>query len=187
MSCIQVLYDEHEHIRRLLKVIEAMLEGLLRGSAADQEDFAKVIFFIRQFADRLHHGKEEDFLFKIMLEEMPSLAGPLIQNGMLVEHNLARSHTFDLETAVAAYAVEPSVSNRLNVVVAAGSYRVLLDRHMNKEDTAVFTFAEKNLSASARQKLVGALSAFEANPEHQVLKATCLNDLNRLEQRYLKQ
>src|SRR5665811_2168449 len=51
------LEKEHENIRRMLEVVREMIRRLEAG------DLQAAIDFIREYADRSHHAKEEDLLF----------------------------------------------------------------------------------------------------------------------------
>ena len=54
------LKEEHEVIERILKILNVASDRLERGEDVSPEIFKKAIDFIRTFADRCHHGKEED-------------------------------------------------------------------------------------------------------------------------------
>ena len=66
MECIQLMIDEHKNIKRMLAVIRKLCYKVLEQEKVDYEDFFKVIDFVRNYADRHHHGKEETLLFKRM-------------------------------------------------------------------------------------------------------------------------
>ena len=85
---IVLMVEEHENIRRMLKVVRSMCRGLLRGEEVNQADFDSAIDFIRNYADHHHHKKEEDYLFKAMVENMGRNAENLVSHGMLVENEL---------------------------------------------------------------------------------------------------
>jgi hypothetical protein len=59
---VQVLVEEHRFIKRWLALIPALAEKLDLGRAADRQIAEGGIDLIRCYADRLHHGKEEDIL-----------------------------------------------------------------------------------------------------------------------------
>ena len=66
MSAIQILVTEHDRILTMIKVAK----HLLKEENADNlpiEDLRRVIDFIRNFADKYHHMKEEDVLFLEMV------------------------------------------------------------------------------------------------------------------------
>ena len=57
------LRAEHEGILRMLAVLEAMAGKLGGPEAPPPAQWEAVLEFLRVFADKCHHGKEEDVLF----------------------------------------------------------------------------------------------------------------------------
>ena len=97
MKAIEYLVKEHDQITKFLDRLEEECLSILKDKTIDEEFFRASISFIREFADGIHHNKEEDILFKYMLEELGVLGEKVIKNGMLVEHQLARSYVFKIE------------------------------------------------------------------------------------------
>ena len=74
----QVLKDEHALILEALDAIERKVAALEAGAAPDRAYFEKAVQFLRTFADQCHHGKEENLLFKTMVDRgFPRQAGPI--------------------------------------------------------------------------------------------------------------
>ncbi len=68
----------------------------------------------------------------------------LVQHGMLVEHDLARLLVKDLEKTLKEYEQNSSVRSLLNVIANGVGYCNLLERHIEKENTVVYPYAEKH-------------------------------------------
>jgi hemerythrin-like domain-containing protein len=64
MNSIALMMDEHKYIKRGLVVIRKMCIAILKGDEVAFEDFNKIIEFVRNYADKHHHNKEEEILFK---------------------------------------------------------------------------------------------------------------------------
>jgi hemerythrin-like domain-containing protein len=62
MAAIKQLRDEHEGILTMLEIIDRMVEQ----PQLAVERFEQALEFLKVFADRCHHGKEEDLLHRIM-------------------------------------------------------------------------------------------------------------------------
>jgi hemerythrin-like domain-containing protein len=58
------LVAEHRLIIRMLAVIDKAAALSESGKAVEPQIFLKAVDFIRNFADRFHHAKEEDIFFK---------------------------------------------------------------------------------------------------------------------------
>lgn len=161
MKSIDLMKEEHQNILTLLDCMRNACYGILDGQAVNESDFRDMIQIARGYADKQHHGKEEQFLFHAMLEEMGTLAVNLIQHGMLVEHDLARLHISELESALDAYGEDPSTKNKLAILAEAAGYANLLQRHIDKEETAVYVFAERSLPKNVLEEVDQLVEAFE--------------------------
>lgn len=144
MNCIELMVEEHKNIKRMLAVIRKYCYRILKGEKVQYEDFFKIIDFVRNYADKHHHGKEETMLFNRMMEELGPTAEKLVRQGMFVEHDLGRLHMQELEEAVKKV-IEGDDEAKLDVIANAISYTHLLHRHIDKEDQVVFKYAERNL------------------------------------------
>lgn len=145
MKSIEVLVKEHEEISKLLDRLEDECIKILEGSSIDYVFFETAIEFIRDFADKVHHKKEEDILFKYMVEELGKAAQKLIQHGMLVEHQLGRHYITELEKHLNEYRNRGDIHDRLQIIAYTMAYVNLLRMHIEKENSVVYPFGEKNL------------------------------------------
>lgn len=185
MRSIETLVSEHDNILRLIKVIREAQLKIMRGEEPSPADFRKFIAFIRLYADQTHHGKEEQFLFKEMTDELGAMGDNLVRHGMLVEHDLARLYVRSLEQAVDEYEAEKSLDKKLDLLIYSGAYADLLSRHISKENAVVFTFGERQLSPEAKARVEAATEAFETDEENRKVRETQLSILDELEKAYL--
>ena len=58
------LMIEHRLIERMLVVIRNVVSEIISKKKVDPVFVDKIVDFIRVYADRTHHGKEEDILFR---------------------------------------------------------------------------------------------------------------------------
>jgi hemerythrin-like domain-containing protein len=104
------------------------------------------IGFLKEFADKCHHGKEEGLLFPALIGAgVPDLGGPI--GAMLADHDQGRKLIRDMEESIS-----PNV-DRMKLAQAAGEYSHLLRNHIQKENMALFPMAEKVLSGTQLEKL----------------------------------
>jgi hemerythrin-like domain-containing protein len=134
----QILEDEHQTI---LKVIDAVLEEcreIENGKALKVEFFEKTVDFIKNFADKFHHAKEEEILFKTMLESIEQLhCNPIPV--MLNEHDEGREYVKGMEEGISEGNTEKLIDN-------ARGYCILLRNHIYKEDNVLYPMAEGALT-----------------------------------------
>jgi hemerythrin-like domain-containing protein len=102
---------------------------------------------------------------------------------MLVEHDSGRLFIQELNEALNRVKDGDEMS-KLDVIANAVSYTHLLKRHIEKEDSVVYTFAERQLSTDVIDKLNHKTSEFEAAAVKQGTQDHYLNILKTLETKY---
>lgn len=187
MYSVELMITEHENILRLLSVIQKACCGILEGQNVNLGDFRNMIAFARNYADKHHHGKEEQILFQEMTNCLGDIGKNLVQHGMLVEHDLGRLHISELEKALGQYEENPQTAFKLNILTEAMGYANLLHRHIDKENQVVYTYAEKNLSPDMLKSIDLRVKAFEDRAERDKMQNTYLNLLASLEEKYQRQ
>ena len=75
---IEVLEAEHRVIQRVVAGMVVLVERLDGGQDLDVPLLENIVEFLRTFADRCHHGKEEAFLFPALIHRgVPSHGCPI--------------------------------------------------------------------------------------------------------------
>ncbi len=185
MYNIEIMTEEHDNILRMLKVVREACCRILQGEKPEDEDFRSMIDFVRAYADRHHHGKEEQILFQDMLDHLGAMGQKLITHGMLVEHDMGRLYMSELEEALNRYKKGQRVSDLLDILSAANEYTHLLERHIEKENQVVYPFAERSLSAEIMEEADKRVREFEEKAGEQGVQTRYLALLSRLEEKYL--
>lgn len=151
MDAIDILMSEHVYIKKVISAIKNDCIKLVDGGEVDIEFYRKTIDFVRNFADKYHHQKEEDRLFNIISDKNPILKnGPIM--GMLLEHDIGRSYIRNLEEALNKYE-EGDRTQKAYIVANALSYGTLLENHIEKEDTAIYMMARNQLDTEILKTL----------------------------------
>ena len=185
MDSIKILVNEHDNILRMLDVVHHALLKILNDSYIDTNDFKNIVNFIRIYADKIHHGKEEDYIFKAMVDNLGQIGENLVNHGMMVEHNIARLYVADIETAINAYEDTPNDEAKLALIIATGSYEQLLRRHIQKENEVVFPFCERSLSPESISWVEDEVANFENNETNTIERSHQLAILDQLEKKYI--
>jgi hemerythrin-like domain-containing protein len=182
MDAIELMKEEHSNIKRGLLVIRKMSISVLETGEVDYEDFKKIIDFIRNYADKHHHGKEEAVLFKKMEDYIGAMVkAPL--SGMLVEHDLGRLFTSNLETALQRVKAGDKDS-RVDVIANAIGYTDLLSRHIEKENNAIYNFAKRSLSEEQLQDIQDTCVELEKNAKENGIQEDYIKLLDELEKKW---
>ncbi|HEY3354551.1 MAG TPA: hemerythrin domain-containing protein [Polyangia bacterium] len=147
MDPIETLTTEHRHIERVLAALEVYASFLRGGGETGRVDLARFVGFLREYADSLHHGKEEDLLFAAMVEAgFDRHHGPI--GMMLLEHGHGRQ-LIGLMNQAANAAGAWTADERQHVADAATGYASLLRAHIAKEDRILYPMAEQHLGPEA--------------------------------------
>lgn len=183
MNAITLMVDEHKVIKRMLSVIRKACYGVMKGEEIDYSDFEEMIDFVRSYADKHHHGKEEKILFNRMVDEIGGAAEKLIKHGMLVEHDLGRLFIKELEEALLKVKSGEEEA-KLDVIANAISYTHLLHRHIDKEDAVVYTFAQRNLKSETLNRVDVECQVFEEEMQAEDVQNKYLRLVERMEKKY---
>ncbi|WP_099469432.1 hemerythrin domain-containing protein [Konateibacter massiliensis] len=185
MYSVELMVMEHDNILRLIDVVRAACCQVIEGRDVNDEDFRKMIEFARNYADKHHHGKEEQILFLEMTNHLGTVGANLIQHGMLVEHDLGRRYMMDLEAALNQYKEEPKTEYKLEILANAAGYANLLTRHIGKENEVVYTYAEKSLAEDILKSVDERVKVFEDEATENKIQEKYLSILKELEEKYL--
>ena len=184
MTSIEIMVEEHKNIVRMLKVVRAASYEILQGKEINYEDFDKMIDFIKNYADVHHHGKEEKFLFKEMVDNLGKIGENLIKSGMLVEHDWGRLFISELISALEKVK-NGNEESKIDVIANAVGYANHLSRHIKKEDELVYTFAEKKLEPGILGHVNAQTDEFEKEAEEKGIQKHYIGLLEELEAKYI--
>jgi len=155
----QVLRKEHDAILRMLDATEHVAESLASGVSVPAHILSNTIEFFRLFADRCHHGKEEELLFPALEKKgMPRSGGPI--GVMLMEHDSGRTLIAEMAEAAKAYESGDQEAGR-KWAKAAMNYSRLLRDHIAKENNVLFVMAERLLTPAEQEQLASAFDEIE--------------------------
>jgi hemerythrin-like domain-containing protein len=128
---------EHRLIERMIGVISRKKDAMASDRKVDTVFIDTAVDFIRTYADRTHHGKEEDILFRDLVRKKMSVDHARIMQELLDEHVFARKMTGELVAAKERW-----------IAGDAGSIDTIIDRittlvnfypkHIRKEDKEFF-------------------------------------------------
>ncbi|MFH1483037.1 MAG: hemerythrin domain-containing protein [Chloroflexota bacterium] len=153
------LMEEHRLIERLLRVLESAAGKLERSEEVSPALFARALDFIRNFADRCHHGKEEDCLFHALeAHGLPRHAGPVAV--MLSEHEQGREYVRRMTKALDAWGKGDWVAAG-ELAKNARGYAALLASHIPKEDNILYPMGENILPEGVKKGLLEAYEGVE--------------------------
>lgn len=159
MRATEALSTEHRAIERILRILTTAAAGLDRGQDIPPATFERLLDFLRNFADRCHHGKEETLLFPALVRKGISKEGGPV-GVMLEDHEAGRRYIRGLSEAVEAYKRnEPGARDA--IARNARGYADVLTRHIFKEDHVLFRMADQVLTPAEQEELVSGFERIE--------------------------
>src|ERR1035437_4192043 len=158
-TAVEMLEAEHRVIQKMVAGMSVLADQLEGGEPVDVSLLESIVAFLRRFADRLHHGKEESFLFPALIRRgVPSHGCPI--GGLTMEHQKGRVMVGELADAVRGYAAgEPPV--RENLVRSLRALVAFYPNHIWKEDYLLFPLAGKVLTPEDQQELMDQFDTVE--------------------------
>ena len=177
------LVQEHEGILFGLKILEKMASMIeshnaTRDSSPPREDLAGMVDFLKLFADKCHHGKEEGLLFPALeAAGVRRDGGPIGQ--MLAEHVEGRRLIAAMADALDAGPDLPAFA------AAARRYIDLLRAHIGKENGVLFPLADRALPAAIQSELLEKFEKHELVAMGPGTHERLHGELGRFERKYL--
>lgn len=132
---IKRLVDEHVLIKRLIAAIPGIIKNIDLKSEQDRQVVLDSVDFIRSYADKYHHAKEEEILFKYFDPDLD------IIKTMLTDHDTGRNHVKAIVDGV-------QKQNKDAVIEHLNGCKELLTEHIKKEDEILYPWMDRNLTTN---------------------------------------
>lgn len=160
MKSIDIIHAEHRALGAVLQALRFVLDGIRDGRLqADFALLAAMIEYITEVPDKLHHPKEDDYLFVVVRERIP--AAHALLDRLEAEHAEGARRTAMLRDALARYQ-EQGGAGFAAFEQAARTYVDASWTHVGTEERELLPLAREFLSA---EDWAGIDTAFEANKD----------------------
>jgi hemerythrin-like domain-containing protein len=169
MLPIAPLMIEHRLIERMLAVIQKEIGRGEKQNKINPEFIDLAVDFIRIYADRCHHGKEEDILFRDLKQKPLSVEEKQIMDELIEEHQQGRKTVADLVKAKKQYLEGDQEALGLML----DRLKFLIDfypRHIEKEDQRFFMPIMKYFSQEEKEVMLREEWEFDRNLIHLLYK-----------------
>ena len=164
------LMIEHRLIERMLAVVQDTLTQIEKTRKIDPFFVDTAVDFIRTYADRTHHGKEEEIFFRDLNSKDLSDVDRRVMNELLEEHVLGRSTTKTLVDANTRY--RNGDTSAFGDIVSC--LRTLVDfypKHIAKEDKVFFPASRVYFSEAEDQAMLEEFWEFDRKMIHEKYKS----------------
>jgi hemerythrin-like domain-containing protein len=166
MLPIAPLMIEHRLIERMIALIDERAERAQRKGNIEPLFVDAAVEFIRMYADRTHHGKEEDILFRDLAERAMSDRDSQVMGELVEEHELGRRLVGDLVSANESY--RRGASGSLEIVIEKlQALAAFYPKHIEKEDKGFFPASMTYLSDSEKDSMLSEMWDFDRQMIHE--------------------
>jgi hemerythrin-like domain-containing protein len=155
---VELIKQEHRVLGHVVEVLQHTLQDAAAEAEPDFTLLAAVLCYIDDFPERLHHPKEDQYLFKALRARSPDLTALLddlefehVHDGFMVR----QMHAAFVHFVAGAYGALGAFVSR------ADAYAAMLREHMRKEED-LLDRAGASLPESEWQRI---LAAFEASED----------------------
>lgn len=156
---LQIIRDEHRSLSAVLHALRHVTaEYAVNGTRPDFKLLWAMLEYIGRFPERLHHPKEDEYLYRLLRQRAPDARATL--DALSAEHVEGARKIVQLREVL-----DHLESGRVNTRDFADLARDYADfhwRHMRVEEDAILPLAERALTAP---DWVNINAAFEANDD----------------------
>lgn len=159
------LITEHRLIERMISLMDRELQKIRTSGTADAAFIAKAADFLRTYADRCHHGKEEDILFRELAKKKLSPEHKKIMEELIREHVLGRGNVGKLIEANTSFRAgdKEALSGIIsNLEILVKFYPV----HIEKEDKRFFIPCMDYFSGKEKEAMLEEFREFDRKLIH---------------------
>ncbi len=184
MTPAEQLKEEHEGILLMLRILEKVAARLEAKERVDPAHPERIVEFLRVFADKCHHGKEEDLLFPALEKAgIPRERGPI--GVMLAEHEQGRGYIRGMSEALERNR-KGDPTGLADYAKHARDYIALLTQHIHKENSVLFPMGDRVLSPKTQEDLVEGFEKIEVERIGEGTHEEFHRLLQHLQEAYLK-
>ncbi|MGD0230079.1 MAG: hemerythrin domain-containing protein [Syntrophorhabdales bacterium] len=173
MMPIAPLMIEHRLIERTIKAMKGEVDLMNTTGRVRPEFIDKAVDFMRTYADRCHHGKEEDILFRLLSEKAVSDQYKETMEELKEEHVRAREMTARLVAAKDRYLV-----NRTALADVTGIIQEFVrfyPVHIEKEDRHFFIPCMAYFSTHEQDEMLQSFWEFDRMLIHEKYRSVVEN------------
>lgn len=165
MKPIGPLMWEHRLIEKMLSFFEGEVRKIIEKKKVDPLFIDTAEDFIRTYADRTHHGKEEDILFRDLMKKQLSSEHSRIMEELVSEHKYARKTVGKLVEAKERYLKGENTSRE--VITLLKELASFYPMHIKKEDKHFFHPCMEYFTKEEQDQMLREFYEFDRNMIHE--------------------
>jgi len=166
MKPIGPLMWEHRLIEKMARLFKREIERNAEQENIDAGFINAAVDFFRTYADRTHHGKEEDLLFKELAKKRLTPEHARIIDELMAEHVFARKTVRRLSEANEQY-LKGQDAARIEIIACLTELADLYPKHIEKEDKHFFYPCMNYFSLEEQNALLQQFYEFDREMIHE--------------------
>jgi hemerythrin-like domain-containing protein len=164
------LMIEHRLIERMVRLMEKESDNIEKIEKVDVDFIDTAVDFLRVYADKCHHGKEEDILFTQLTRKPMIPEHKRTMDELLEDHVLARKTVGALVDANQTYrkgdmAATAEIVKRLKILTD------LYPKHIRREDKGFFVPCMDYFTKEERDAMLSDFFEFDRRMIHERYKS----------------
>jgi hemerythrin-like domain-containing protein len=160
MNPLDFLMKEHGLIERMFLLMEHEVEKMKNHNEANILFVKTAVDFIKMYADRTHHGKEEKILFRD-LEKKPLSPNHInVMKELLEDHVWARTTVGQLANAMNQY-LKGDIKILEQVINFLSEFVEFYPKHIKKEEQYFFLQVINHFTNEEQEKMFQEFEAFD--------------------------
>ncbi len=157
MQALDIISAEHRGMWRLTTALDSISYDMQRsGAHTPAQVIILMLDYLSSYIDRLHHPKEDEYLFRLLLERSPQAGADI--HRLQTEHVEGPQRLADLRHLAVSVA-QGDRATRTAFFKDLASFTESLRAHIGFEETKVMPLAKKVLSAADWQQIDAAFLA----------------------------
>ena len=166
MKPIGPLMWEHRLIEKMLVSLTKHIDKIEKSKKVNTLVIDGAVDFIRMYADRTHHGKEEEILFRDLAKKELTPELKRIMQELLDEHVWGRKTTAALVEARDKY-VQGDQNELAQIINLARQLASFYPRHIEKEDKHFFYPCQEYFTREEQEKMLAEFWEFDRKMIHE--------------------
>lgn len=166
MKPIGPLMWEHRLIEKMMAEMMRQVDQIEKGREFNPPAIDMAVDFIRTYADRTHHGKEEEILFRDLVQKNLAPELKKIMQELLDDHAWARKMTALLVSAKEKY-VQGNKEELPQIIILARKICAFYPGHIEKEDKHFFYPCQEYFNREEQEKMLAEFREFDRKMIHE--------------------
>ncbi|MFP4071404.1 MAG: hemerythrin domain-containing protein [Desulfovibrionales bacterium] len=157
---------EHRLIERMVDVLKAEIDLIKLGQGPDIDLLRRTVDFFRMYADRCHHGKEEDILFRELKKKDLSPELRARMDELIQDHKDARQMVSSLEEATTSFS-QGNDDAREQIRTLLARLVAFYPHHIKMEDNHFFHPCMEYFTKEEQKAMLDEYWEFDKNLIHE--------------------